>query len=239
MSVQVDRGITYGQSGKLLDVYRRQGATPRPIVLLWHGKGPDERYVLEPLAHAVAERNVVVFVPDWRSDAPDGGRTHLRESTIFVHDNASHFNGDPERVLLAGWSSGGRAAAAIGITGPTHGYRRPSAVAVIASSFDQPAPSTGTTPLDDLAKTPLDPIPFWLLHGTRDHIVDVNQSRNFAAALRTHGWPVTVVETATDHAGIVMTEYNPEQRRCISSQARHATEAGHRTATVIADAAFS
>lgn len=66
--------MPYGH-GKVLDIYLpRQvetAAGPVPVVLLWPGVGPDQRDVLEPLARATAELGAMVFVPDWRSDAPD------------------------------------------------------------------------------------------------------------------------------------------------------------------------
>ncbi|MEV4461050.1 alpha/beta fold hydrolase [Microbispora sp. NPDC049633] len=236
----MERGVVYGPSGKGLDVHRCDGSTLRPVVLLWHGRGPDERDVLDPLARAVAERGVVVFVPDWRSDAPDGGRAHLWESIVFVRDNAGDFGGDAARTVLAGWSLGGKAAAGVGVggAGAGAGRWRPSGVVAIASGFDAPAPSTGRVPLDDVAATRIDPVPFWLVHGTRDAIVHVEKSRRFADALRERGWRATLIETETDHAGIVMTEYDPERGRCTPARVRHAIEAGRRTAEVLADAAF-
>lgn len=239
MGVLVERGIVYGASGKALDVYRRHGAGLGPTVLLWHGRGPDERDVLEPLARLVAERGPVVFVPDWRSDAPDGGQGHLWESIDFIRDNSGDFGGDSNRMVLAGWSLGGKAAAGIGVNEAASGRWSPSGVVCIACGFDRPAPSTGTVPLDDLATTAAEPVPFWLVHGTRDHIVNVEQSRRFAKALRGRGWRVTVVEADTDHAGIVMTEYDPRQGRCTGTEVRHAVEAGRLTANVLADAALS
>ncbi|WP_067179937.1 hypothetical protein [Microtetraspora niveoalba] len=59
MDVLVDREIVYGPSGKALDVYRPDTPSTLPAVLLWHGRGPDERDILAPLARA----------PDWRSAA--------------------------------------------------------------------------------------------------------------------------------------------------------------------------
>ncbi len=234
MSVLVDRGIVYGPSGKALDVYRGDaGRSPLATVLLWHGRGPDERDVLEPLARVVAERGTVVFVPDWCSDAPDGGRCHLLESIAFVRERAGVFGGDPDRVLLAGWSMGGKAAAGIGVTA---GWR-PAGVVAIASGFDRPAPSTGTTPLDEIATTAAEPVPFWLVHGVMDPIVDVARSRDFAAALRRRGWPVTLLETDTDHAGVVMTEYDPSRGRCSATRAPLVAEAGLLSARVLAEAA--
>ncbi|MGW2788142.1 hypothetical protein ACWC3X_44530 [Streptomyces populi] len=81
--IAVRTGLRYGASGKLLDVYQPAGASgPVPAVLLWHGRVPDERDVLAPVAGAAAELGVIVLVPDRRPDAPDGG-THLRETAAF------------------------------------------------------------------------------------------------------------------------------------------------------------
>jgi hypothetical protein len=54
-----------------MDVY--SGADGGHAVLLWHGRWPEERAVLDPLARLAAGLGVAVFAPDWRSDAPDGG----------------------------------------------------------------------------------------------------------------------------------------------------------------------
>ena len=61
-------------SAQHLDVYRPAAdGPPGPGVLLWHGIGPDEKDVLATLAREVASHGLPVFVPDWRSDEPDGG----------------------------------------------------------------------------------------------------------------------------------------------------------------------
>jgi acetyl esterase/lipase len=125
--VLLERGVPYGH-GKLLDVYRpadSAGRGPVPVVLLWHGVGVDERDVLEPLARATAGHGVVVVVPDWRSDAPDGGGAHLLASLAFTRDHAGDLGGAGERaIVLAGWSRGGRCAAAIGVRpGGVDGWR--------------------------------------------------------------------------------------------------------------------
>jgi hypothetical protein len=51
---------------------------------------------------------VLVFVPDRRADAPDGGRSHVLDSAEFVARNATRFGGDPERTVLAGWPLGAK-----------------------------------------------------------------------------------------------------------------------------------
>lgn len=237
MVVDVDRGVVYGLSGKLMDVYRPVSPESGPVMLLWHGSGPDERSVLGPLAQATAEHGVVVFVPDWRPDARDGGRAHLLESITFVRSRAVTFGGDPSRVLLAGWSRGAKAAAGIATDPSAADGWRPSAVACMATGFGQPVPTTSHAPLDVVARGGIEPIPVWLLHGVNDEIVDVEHSRRFAEALRAHAWPVRLDELETNHAGIVMSEYDHERGRCVPATSGHAREAGQRSASTLALAA--
>jgi len=113
---RIDRGVPYGQ-GKRLDIYRQEpaGGGPAPTVLLWHGVGPDERDVLETLAVQAAGYGLTVVAPDWRSDAPDGGRAHLLGSLDFTRERTAGLGGlADDAIVLAGWSRGGRSAAAAG-----------------------------------------------------------------------------------------------------------------------------
>ncbi|MGW1537410.1 alpha/beta hydrolase [Streptomyces aureus] len=238
--VVVRTGLGYGADGRLMDVYRPAGASnPVPAVLLWHGRGPDERDVLAPVARAAAELGVIVLVPDWRPDASDGGRTHLRKSAAFARQNVADFGGDPERIVLAGWSLGGKAAVGVALNPVAFGGWRPQAVVGVAGSYASTAPSTGTVPIEDLRRGggPLPPVPVWLVHGTVDPVVDVERSRELHSALMDQGRPTSLDEVATDHAGVIMTEYVPERHRCLPSTAAHALEAGSRTADVLARAA--
>ncbi len=82
-----------------------------------------------------------------------------------------------------------------------------------------------------------EPVPFHLAHGTRDTMVNIQQSRDFAAAAASHGWPVRLTEPDTDHAGIVMTEWDPARRRCRPTTEPHAVTAGRLLARTIAEAA--
>lgn len=202
----VRSGLGYGSGGKLLDVYRpARVSDPVPAVLLWHGRGPDERDVLAPLARAAAERGVVVLVPDWRPDAPDGGRTHLRESAGFARRHVADLGGDPRRIVLAGWSRGARAAVGVALNPAAFDDWRPRAVVGIAGAYASAAPSTGTVPIDDLRRGGgrLPPVPVWLVHGTADPVVDVERSRELRTALGEQGRPASLDEAATDHAGVI------------------------------------
>jgi len=236
MKIRIDRGVPYGH-GQELDIYlpERIGTPviPVPVVLLWHGMGPDERDVLEPLARATASLGVLVFVPDWRSDEADGGRAHLLASVSFTRQHAARLGGDPDAIVLAGWSRGGKSAAALAINPAAVSGWRPAAVVCLGSGFSKPAPTTGTLPAADLAAGGIAPVPFWLVHGTNDPVVDIARSREFAALLAEHGWPVQLEELPTDHAGVVMAEYDPSLGRCRPATGQPAIGAGHRTSQIL------
>ncbi|MEV7773959.1 alpha/beta hydrolase [Kitasatospora sp. NPDC086791] len=222
--------------GRLMDVHRptahAEAAGPAPVVLLWHGRGPNERDVLRPLARAAADLGLLVLVPDWSSEQPDGGAAELLASLARAHRIATDHGGDPARFVLAGWSLGGREAVSVATHPDTPVELRPAAAVGIASTYADPAVTTGAAPLDHLAAAP-SPVPLWLVHGTADDIVDVEHTRKLSAAVPT----AALVELPTDHAGVVMTVYSPEARRCLPATAADALAAGRRTAAVLAAAA--
>ncbi len=176
------------------------------------------------------------MVPDWRSDAPDGGRAHLQESLQFTRSHTAELGGDPAHFVLAGWSMGGRAAMGIAMHPETAGGWRPAAVVGIASSYQAAAPTTGTSPLDELTRQAR-PLPVYLVHGTGDTVVDVRHSRELFTKMRERNWPVSIDTPESDHAGVVMTEYDPRLGRCRPVRAGHAQQAGKTTARILAQAA--
>jgi predicted esterase len=242
--VLIERGVDYGL-GKLADIYRPGRAGPAPLALLWHGIGVDQRDVLEPLAAEAARLGVAVVVPEWDSEAPDGGRALLLASLDFARGLARArpdelATGDDGEFVLAGWSRGGRMAASLALNPDTVAGWRPSAVICLAAGFHRQTPMSpvGNGPLADIAAAAAaNPIPFHLLHGTRDTRVSIQQPRDFAAAVTSYGWPVRLTEPDTDHAGIVMTEWDPARRRCRPTTEPHAVTAGRLSAQAIADAA--
>ncbi len=241
MIERVDReqGVTYGPSGKLLDAYRpADAAVPVPTVLLWHGVGPDERDVMASLAREAAALGLAVLVPDWRSDASDGGWAHLTESIAFAREHATAFGGIPERIVLAGWSLGALAAADV-VSNPDRvvGWR-PTAFVGIAGRYTADKPLMGVrSPADAVAAGGSFPVPVHLVHGTADPVVDVQESRAFHAALVRRGHTVQLTETAADHAGVVRAEYSPEHDRCLPARGDSAVQAGATTAATLARAA--
>jgi predicted esterase len=258
--VLVERGVDYGLA-KLADIYWPDRDSAAPLALLWHGIGADERDVLEPLATAVSGLGVAVVVPDWESEAADGGRAHLLASVEFTlalarARPAELATGSDGEFVLAGWSRGGKMAASLALNPLTAGGWRPSAVVCLASGFSKgPAMSPiGNGPMTDLTEAaeaarpaaaaaaaetaaPPTPVPFHLVHGNRDTVVNIQQSRDFAVAAASRGWPVDLAETDTDHAGIVMTEYDESTRRCRPTTAPDAIAAGLLSAQTIASAA--
>ncbi|MER7515660.1 alpha/beta hydrolase [Streptomyces sp. NPDC126499] len=238
--VAVTSGLVYGAGGQRVDVYRPATApAASPVALLWHGRGPDERDVLAPLARAAAGLGLVCFVPDWRPDAEDGGRAHLRESAVFVQRSAAAFGGDSGRTTLAGWSLGANAALAAALDPYALDGWRPRAVVGLAGAYSRSQPLTGRAPLDELTsvESALPSLPVRLVHGAADPIVGVEESRRLHTALRQRGWPASIEEPGTDHAGVIMTAYDPASQRCRLSHAPHALRAGNRAARLLADAA--
>ncbi|MFF4291344.1 alpha/beta hydrolase [Streptomyces sp. NPDC001633] len=237
-TVETESGLVYGPDGKQLDVHRPAGAAgPLPTVLLWHGIGPDERDVLEPLARTAAARGLLVLVPDWRSDAADGGRSQLLESLAFARKEAGGLGGNGESFVLAGWSAGAGAALGVALRPEVAEEWRPKAVVGVAGRYDLPARTTGSAPLADLAAGRDPAVPVHLVHGSRDPIVAPRYSRDLAEALRAAGHPVTLQEPDTDHAGVIMTAYDPTTDRCVPTNDGSAVAAGHLVAGVLAAAA--
>lgn len=246
----VIRTTVTAPNGKLVDVHRpgtATGPTPLPTVLLWHGTGPDERDILRPVARAVAGSGALgalgalVYVPDWRSDAPDAGRAHLLASLEYARTHAGRHGGDPERIVLAGWSAGAPAALGLALRPEVVGGWRPAAVVGIASRYDLPARTTGTPPLSDLAASgpgiPV-PVPVHLVHGTADTLMGPAYSRAARDALMARRWPVELEEIAgADHAGAIGMEYDPASQRLRPGTDERVRAAGEQAARTIARAA--
>ncbi|MGF1428671.1 alpha/beta hydrolase [Kitasatospora sp. LaBMicrA B282] len=230
---------TYGTDAQAIDIYQpAPTAGPAPVVLLWHGVGPDERDVLAPLARAAAGLGLLVCVPDWRPDAEDGGRAHLLDSLRYVRDHAASHGGDPDRTVLAGWSAGASPAISIALAPDAVDGWRPTAAVGIAGRYDRPSRITGTSPLTELSRTTaVPPRPIRLVHGTTDTQVSAHHSTELRDALHSHGWPAHLETPASDHAGVIMTEYDPHLNRCRPTRIPHAHQAGRTTATTLATAA--
>ena len=176
-------------------------------MLLWHGRQPDMRSAVAPLAGLIAARGPTVHAADWNSHADDGGRSDLLRSIRFVRESMQSAGADPDALVLVGWSLGGTAAAGLTL----HARRLDVGIAhtvCLAGGFPAPDPISGVH-LTDRIPSSKSPSSFTLLHGIADDIVPVAASRAFGQQLAQAGWPVDVVELPTDHGGIAGAELDP------------------------------
>lgn len=208
---------------KLVDVYlpAGTGAVARPAVLLWHGLGPNERYVMGAVAEHLAVLGIPVFAADWQSNAKDGGRADLFGSLEFAQENATGYGGDG-RLVTAGWSAGAGPAVSMALRPELVDGWRPLAVVGLAGRYDLVTRSSGTPPVEELAATTAEPLPVWLSHGTADGVLDWRESQKFARAVLDRGWPVHWEPADTDHAGILGMEYDAAAQRCVPSRSEGA-----------------
>ena len=195
--------------GRPADLHAGTGAGH---VLLWHGRGPNERGVLSTLARLIAERGPTVVVPDWSSESDDGGRADLLRSLRFARELVEADGLDPDSLDLVGWSLGGTAAAGLTINARRLGVGVARTVC-LAGGFVAPDPISGQVLTGDLLTSPSSS-PFTLIHGIADDVAPVAMSRAFAQVLEQSQWPVELVELPTDHFGIVGTAYEAATDTC-------------------------
>ena len=204
--------------GRLLEVVRPVGVHGAPVVLLWHGSGPDERDGLVPLATAVAAYGTVALVPDWRSDDVVVGAEELLASIDFAVDAAAELGGDPGRVVLVGWSLGASAAADIALHPEIAGGWHPSGLVGLGGGYDR-TPFGGIPPRDPMAGDSVNGAGRQALfvHGTSDSLISVDRSAVGAGVLAIAGWHAVLHQVGTDHAGVIGTVYDRTARRCVPS----------------------
>ena len=187
-------------AGRLVDVY---GEPSQRTVLLWHGQQADARSSVRSLAELIAGHGLRVVAPDWDSHAADGGRADLLASVHFTRDSAE----DPDGLVLAGWSMGGLAAAALTIRAQELGVAFAHTVC-LAGAFMVADPIFHELPVTQLRQA-RHSTPFTLLHGVSDRVIPVSVAYDFAAALQDAGWPVQVIELPADHGSIAGAGYDP------------------------------
>ncbi len=246
-AIMVHRGLDYG-AGEGLDIYQPSDVAAsgggHPVVLLWHGVGVAERTVLRRLAEAVAAAGAVVVVPDWRSTASDRGRHHLLTSLAFTRTRIAAYEGDPTRVVLAGWSRGARAGMGLLLHPEIVDGWQPQAFVGVAGGYgprpdgqNPAAPTTGTVPLEDARTSEAAPLPVWLVHGTADHAVDIAHSRALAQVLATRDWTVHLEEVdGADHVSVVWADHGGDPPVSTPGESERARRHGGTTAKIMAEA---
>src|SRR5947209_13077393 len=152
-------------AGRLVDVY---GEPSQRTVLLWHGQQADARSSVRSLAELIAGHGLRVVAPDWDSHAADGGRADLLASVHFARERAE----DPDGLVLAGWSMGGLAAAALTIRAQELGVAFAHTVC-LAGAFMVADPIFHELPVTQLCQA-RHSTPFTLLHGVSDRVIPVS-----------------------------------------------------------------
>jgi predicted esterase len=192
----------------VLDVHRT--ASPRSSVVLWHGRGRHEKHVLRPLAETLRADGHTVVVPDWDHASADRGASALLGSLAAASSLAG---GAP--LVLAGWSLGGTAALSVALVGTT--APRPDAVVGLAADVREHSPLDGSVPLESVTTADGVP-PFYLLQGAEDGVVDAAGAVRFQQTCEEAGLACELALLATDHAGVIGAEYDPDRRECVASE---------------------
>lgn len=222
----VKRDIAYGKNPRQkLDLYLPDGAQRAPVIVFFYGGswqyGSKDDYRF--LGQAFAEKGFITAVADYRlypevkfpSFVEDGARAFA-----YVQDNAASWNGDPERMYVAGHSAGAYIAmmvggdrqylakvggsrqdvrGVIGISGPYDflPFTDDAIIDIFSTASD-----AATQPINHLV-APMPPV--FLATGESDDIVDPRNSHRVEARLRAMGQEVTAHRYAnTGHIGIIL-----------------------------------
>lgn len=192
-------------------------SAPTAVLLLWHGRGPNEGHVLLRLATALHAEGHTVVTANWDASAADGGAAALQAS---LDQAAALAMAHSRPLVVVGWSLGGTAALSLALAPPM--TPRLAAVVGLAPDVGAPSPLDGTVPADRV-RSGIDARPIHLVHGVHDPVVPVAATEEFAEACRTAGVACSLTLTDTHHAGIVGAEYDPSARVCVPSDAPAAT----------------
>ena len=185
-----------------------RGEADRGVVLLWHGRGVDSADWMLPLAERVAGHGALALVPDWSSETPDGGRADLLTSVRHARERSTAAGLDPDRVVVAGWSLGGTAAASLAVHAKRLGIGLGGAVLI--------APADGPGVVDGISGGPLPrTLPpgagrcrVDVLYGEHDTSTPPDQVSGLELRLRAAGWTTSLQAVDADHGEIVGCRYD-------------------------------
>ena len=177
--------------------------TPLPVILSLHGadeRGDDGRQTRAGLGAAVRrypERYPAIIVfPQSPRDSLLWTEQDARVALAALEAAQQEFDTDPARTTVTGWSRGGAAAWYLA-------YRYPGRFAAVLAicgfvdlGGDVPAP---VVPPEDgepflALATRLAHLAAWIVHGSADVVVPVEQSRRLFAVLQSAGAPVQYME---------------------------------------------
>lgn len=211
-----------------LDIYRPVGPATdagAPVVVFFYGgswtSGKREYYRF--VGHALAQRGVLVLIPDYRKAPGHPFPAFMADGATAVawaRANAARYGGDPSRLYLMGHSAGAQIAAllatdarylaaqqlrptdlagVIGLAGPYDFL--PLTDPKVMQALGPPQGWALTQPINFVSG---DELPFLLIQGDADQRVDPGNTPRFAARLRAHAGSVTVrVVPDVGHVGLL------------------------------------
>jgi arylformamidase len=207
--------VAYGSAEiEKVDIYKSRRASA-PVMIYVHGgawrngRSAQNAYLAEPFVKAGAHFINVEFNNVGETDGDIGVMVdQCRRAVAWVYRNAASFGGDPTSLYLSGHSSGGHLAGCVVITEwERQGLPRDILKGALLGSgmYDLKPPRLSarsryvkfTDPMEEAlsAQRHLDKIhtPLVLVHGTLETPDFQRQTRDFHAALRAAGKPVTLI----------------------------------------------
>lgn len=190
--------IVYGPDGQTLDAYRPASATAAPIALMIHGGWVTSgRHIMRGPSEYMASHGVAVVNMTYRLAPahPFPAAFHdIQYAVAWTRNNAEAIGGDPDKIVLVGYSGGATLAMLVGL----HGTVDVRAIVAAAGAYDlshiEEMPKTEpaiTTFMGDVGWEYGSPIhlassddpPVFLLHGTKDHLIGHQQTVRMEQAL--------------------------------------------------------
>ncbi len=212
-TAKVGDGIAYADGVRhKLDVYApEQRGDAAPVVFFIYGGGwsRGNRSEYEFVGRALASRGFVTVIADYRL-VPEVRYPEFLEDSAnalrWVQDNIANYGGDPNRLFLAGHSAGAYNAvmlaldpsffrefgvtmpvlAVAALSGPYDFY--PFEYNEVREAFGQAPSPEGTQPINLITS---EAPPMYLVTGTSDPIVRMQNTDRFAQRLRAQGVWVT------------------------------------------------
>ena len=232
--VAIERNIVFGPSPRhRLDIYRPSRQVDRgPIAIFYYGGGwtSGDRSMYGFVGAALAARGITTVIPNYRH-YPDVRFPAFVEDAALAYAHVSQTLagdcGQQRPIIVIGHSAGAHMAALLALD-PTYlqqidrALPRPAALVSLAGplSFDPTIWPSTTAIFSNAARNPKQARPSsvaragappaLLLHGSMDTTVDIKNSRETAAALRSLGNAVQTIEyPGLGHVGILLAIARP------------------------------